>query len=90
MNETIKEAERLIAASLPPDPDGENDNRAQWAEDAIVAFVARTGSEKEDALADLLADLMHYCDRNDLDFEHELGRAHMFYYAETRRPEDAS
>lgn len=83
MNETTKEAERLIAASLPPDPDGENDNRSQWAEDALVAFMASTGTEKEDAVADLLADLMHYCDRHAFDFEAELAQGRQHYEAET-------
>lgn len=74
--------------NLPPDPDGMNDNRALWAEDALAAFMASTGTDEDDAVADLLADLMHYCDFNGLDFEAELARAERNYQGETW--EDAS
>jgi hypothetical protein len=43
----------------------------------------RTGADPEDAITDLLCDLAHYCDRNDLDFEAELRRAAMHYVEET-------
>ena len=38
---------------LPPDPDGQNDDRASWAETALQSFVDCTGSDQEDALSDL-------------------------------------
>lgn len=68
---------------LPPDPEGMNDSRAEWAALAIAAFVLKTGSDEEDVVSDLLADLMHWCDRHDISFEDELARARFHYEAET-------
>ena len=76
---------------LPPDPEGMNGCRAEWAGQAIAAFTLATGTDREDALADLLADLMHWADRNGVSFADELGRARNHYGAETlggpERPE---
>jgi len=74
---------------LPPDPDGMNDKRASWAGSALAVFMRDTGTEDEDALGDLLADLMHWCDRNNYDFDAALGRAFGHYEAETGREEAA-
>ena len=71
-------------AALPPDPEGQNDNRALWAEAAVVAFEAQTGTDREDALADLLCDLMHWCDRNGGNFKFALDRARRNYEEETQ------
>jgi hypothetical protein len=70
---------------LPPDPDGENDRRADWAEAAIVRFCDATGTDLAlaDAVCDLVADLMHWCDRNGQEFDRELARARYHYDAET-------
>lgn len=76
---------------LPPDPDGQNNDRAQWAEAAVLAFIAETRSEPQTALYDLLCDLMHYCDREPSPFgesqEHTfsiaLTRAEQHYHNET-------
>ena len=68
---------------LPPDPEEMNDKRADWAASAIDDFGQQTGTDLEDAVSDLLADLMHWCDRNGQDFEHELRRARQHYEAET-------
>jgi hypothetical protein len=68
---------------LPPDPDGMNDKRASWAGSALAVFMRDTSTEDEDALGDLLADLMHWCDRNNYDFDAALERAHGHYEAET-------
>lgn len=61
VNRTITEGSPVFvnqpAATLPPDPEGENDNRAEWAHRAILAFESATGTDREDALCDLLADL---------------------------------
>lgn len=75
MNSTNKE--------LPPDPEGMNDDRARWADQAIKYFIGITGTEKEDGLADLLCNLMHWADRNGLSFEAEFGRALKHYNHET-------
>lgn len=71
--------------SLPPDPDGKNDERAEWAAAALRHFQCTTGTDFEDALSDLLCDLMHWCDRNNFDFEAALCRAQGHYTAETGR-----
>lgn len=68
---------------LPPDTDGMNDSRAEWAGIALSAFMERTGADQEDALGDLLGDLMHWADRHNFDFELALDRARWHYDAET-------
>ncbi|MBS0207756.1 MAG: hypothetical protein JSS27_02270 [Planctomycetes bacterium] len=68
---------------LPPDPDGMNDSRAQWAGSALLAFMFETGTDLEDALGDLLADLMHWADRHNFDFDLALDRARSHYAEET-------
>jgi hypothetical protein len=68
---------------LPPDPEEMNDARASWAAAALHCFQRKTGSEDDTALIDLLCDLMHWCDRNDGDFEQALQLARMHYEAET-------
>jgi hypothetical protein len=68
---------------LPPDPEGMNDRRAVWAGRAIAAFMAATSTDLEDALPDLLADLIHWCDRKDYDFDLALERGRDHYEAET-------
>lgn len=68
---------------LPADPEAMNDDRAEWAGTALNAFQRLTGTDDEDALGDLLCDLMHWCDRNGCEFDAALSRARMHYYAET-------
>ncbi len=68
----------------PADPDEMNDARASWAAVAIESFVAATRTDPEDALADLLGNLMHWSDRNGLDFETELERGRGMYAEETQ------
>ena len=68
---------------LPPDPENQNDERAEWAASALRDFQRRTGTDDEDTLSDLLCDLMHWSDRNNCDFGAELSRARMHYEAET-------
>jgi hypothetical protein len=68
---------------MPPDPENMNDRRAEWAETSLRHFRSWTGAEYDDALGDLLCDLMHWCDRNDFDFEAVMDRARMHYEAET-------
>ena len=76
--------------SLPPNPEGQDDDRGQSAQAAIRHFQIVTGCDWDDAIADLLADLMHLCDRETredgetpLDFTAELERARQHYAAET-------
>lgn len=70
-------------ASLPPDPEGKNDDRASWAGSALATFIQVTGTDLEDAMGDLLADLMHWADRHNYDFDAALDRARHHYEAET-------
>lgn len=69
--------------TLPPDPDGKNDDRAAWAGAALAKFMLLTGTDLEDAVGDLLTDLMHWTDRNNYDFDAALDRARFHYEAET-------
>ena len=71
---------------LPPDPENMNDDRAAWAAAALRHFQCTTGTDDEDALVDLLGDLLHWCDRNTFDFEAALACARMHYEAETAPP----
>jgi len=52
-----------------------NAKRAAWAEAALYLFCQLTGSDHEDALADLLCDLMHWARQERADFDLELSRA---------------
>lgn len=81
--ETAETPARSVSAGLPPDPEGMNDKRAGWAATALKAFQDETGADDEDALGDLLGDLMHWCDRHNFDFEAALERARGHYEAET-------
>jgi hypothetical protein len=76
----------LKSGRLPPDPEAMNDSRAGWAAAAIGVFRDETGADFEDAVCDLLADLMHWCDRNGQSFAAELSRARSHYEAETAPP----
>lgn len=69
--------------ALPPDPEGMNDHRSQWADIAVRAFQMATGADDEDSLGDLLTDLMHWSDRNGFDFQAAFDRALSHYAEET-------
>jgi hypothetical protein len=70
---------------LPPDPEQQNGDRADWADAAIDAFVETTQTESEDALADLLCNLRHWIDRHPRygTWESNLYRAMNNYQEET-------
>jgi hypothetical protein len=72
-----------VTFPLPPDPDGRNDVRADRALAAVRCFQRETGSDDEDAISDLLADLMHLCDRCALPWPEQLARAQSHYCEET-------
>ena len=59
-----------------------NGKRAGWARIALDTFRADTGTDEEDALCDLLCDLMHLADFEGWDFENEHRRALTHYEAE--------
>jgi len=77
-----------MTTTLPPDPEGMNGTRAEWAACCIRHFQCQTGTDWTDAVSDLLCDLMHFCDRQGFAFRHELERAQMRYEAETADIED--
>lgn len=68
-----------------------NENSMPHAVEALKAFAAAAGSlqqgddlgdnpeDTEAAIADFLADVQHYCDAADLNFEQILGRASGYY-----------
>jgi hypothetical protein len=72
-----------MTQNLPPDLDNMNDSRSEWAGAALSAFMRESGTDQEDALVDLLADLLHWTDRNSQDFDAALERARGHYEAET-------
>jgi len=59
-----------------------NQNRAAWANASLYLFGQLTGTDHEDALGDLLCDLMHWSDQYDFDFTAALDRARGHYEAE--------
>ncbi len=74
---------RPFPRRVPPDPERMNDKRSAWAAVAVRAFIDETGTDEEDAVCDLVADLIHWCDRHGYDFERELSRGRSHYDAET-------
>jgi hypothetical protein len=62
-NQNAKRLSQLPIETLPPDPEGMNDNRARWADNVLEMFQRLTGTDFEDVLSDMLVDLMHWCDR---------------------------
>ena len=65
-----------------------NDDRADWAQAAINAFQAVTRTDDEDAVPDLIADLLHLAVRQGLDPQLMLDRAQSNFEAE--RAEEAT
>ena len=61
-----------------------NRRRAQWAKCAIDSFRAATRTDREDALCDLLCDLMHYARQHRFNFTGELDRATFHFNAEAQ------
>jgi hypothetical protein len=69
--------------ALPPNPENMNSKRSQWAEAALSKFKSLTGADDDTALYELLANLMHWCDRHAVTFNDDLDRARAHYDAET-------
>jgi hypothetical protein len=65
------------------DLDGENGSRALRGSDAVRGFQSSTHCDDDDALSDLLADLMHHSDREGPDFTAALQRATLSYELDT-------
>lgn len=73
----------LIPKAGPSDTDGLNNEHTKAGRDVVDRYIKRTGVDKEDALCDLLCDLLHYADQYGYDFAHELRRACDHFEAET-------
>ena len=73
---------RQPAQTRPRQGEPSNADRALRAAAAVEEFRRQTGTDPQDALCDLLADLLHWCDRSDQDFLTELRRALHHYEAE--------
>ena len=56
--------------------------KASLADAAVVPYLERTGSGRDVVLTDLLADLMHWADREGLTFSEHEQRAYFHYLAE--------
>jgi len=65
-----------------------NESRATWAETAITQFRADTGTDKEDAICDLVGDLMHLADRYGQDPLREIQRGIQHFLAEKEDGDD--
>jgi hypothetical protein len=59
-----------------------NSLRAHWAALCLRRFMELTGCDLEDALGDLLANLMHWSKQNDFDFDIALDRGRFHFEAE--------
>lgn len=68
------------------DPDGYNEARSDQAAEAIEPYLQR-GADREAAVLDLLADLMHFCDVHGIDFN-ETAAAAARRYTEETTPEE--
>lgn len=70
----------------PEEVSDKNGERASWVQEALAVFMARTGTDAEDAVSDFLADLRHFCDRSGVDYNHAQNRAQAHYEEETFQP----
>ena len=66
------------------DMDGMNEDRAEWANEAVLHFQSITGKEElETGVADLLCNLQHLCYREDFDFHRLIKNAVGMWEQET-------
>lgn len=61
-----------------------NSDRAQWAEIALATFTETVNTDREDAIADLICDLLHLARQDGLDPESQLERAKSNFTAEEK------
>lgn len=74
----------LIPTHGGKDPDGMNDIRTECGGHDIKSIMDETGTELDNALPDILANLMHWASANNVDFTAELVRAGTNFKTETR------
>lgn len=86
-NEQLVLSRERQTRAVPPDPEDMNEERAQWADEALEAFTTNTGQylavEPADVVNDLITDIAHWCDRNKLQLSGILIRAIEHYGEET-------
>lgn len=75
--------EKEVGAIKKGDPDDMNGQRSVWGAATVAHFQTLTRTDDEDAIADLLSDLMHLCDDTKQNFTHQLVRARGMYHDET-------
>jgi hypothetical protein len=64
-----------------------NEDRAEWAADALRHIESATGTDYADSLSDLLCDLLHWSDRESVNFQEALDTAYIHYEAECQEEE---
>jgi hypothetical protein len=69
------------------DKEPDNHDRAQWAQAAVTVFQDQTGTDKDDAIADLIADLCHLADEYDQDALEQVRRGVRMYLDERDYPD---
>lgn len=67
-----------------------NAQRAEFAFRSMLAHRQYTNSDREDALKDLLANLMHLAAEQGTDFDEALAVARIHYEAETEKEREAA
>lgn len=90
MNATVFQEqlnEAMCPSPAPEDPEScggpTNADRAVWAEQALQTFNQSTGVDLEDAVADLITAMAHFCDRHGMNIAQEIERARGMYGDET-------
>lgn len=83
---TLRFANPIIREQVKRDGEPTNADRAGFVASAIEQYQRVTKTDDEDAVMDMLCDLMHYCDYTDQDFEHKLVSA-VGHHVEERHDE---
>lgn len=91
IREVLREAIENVQKSFDnywkgPRSEISNDDRAQWAALSIQLFAALTASTEESwetNLSDLIADLLHFCKKHNIDFHACMENGHGHYAEET-------
>jgi hypothetical protein len=72
---------------LPPDPDGKNDKRAEWAGMCILLMHMLSGADNGvESLGVLVTYMFHWCDRSGYDMDKVFRRSRDMYRQETTDP----
>jgi hypothetical protein len=90
---TVSEAAAAISKTLGPgralmSRSALINERGDWAQLALTAYQSAIASDDIDAVADLLGDLMHWCDRHKMSFNDELYRGRRYYDEEIANPDE--